>query len=239
MSDLIPLPDGVTVEDLERLDLHALAQQNPHKAMVLADFAMKHQVKNSREAWITQATILYYVKHSDLWQHHADGYSSFFAWCQQPEIELPPSVVVDMLAVVHFAPALKEQAGIDIFDVIRTVGQSKIRQLIPTIRHAYKNGTLKEQVVPLLDEVQNSSFKQVLKMVNPGGVRMQWDPEGVYTENADGTHNLTLRNLDFDELELAASKLSLKRWFDPNGYRIDNPLNHPVAEGESDSRAKA
>lgn len=233
MTDLIPLPDGVSIDEIENLDLHSLAKENPHKAMVFADFAMKHQVKSSREAWITQATILHYVKETDLWQYHAEGYSSFFAWCQQPEIELPPSVVVDMLAIVHFAPALKEKAGIDIFDVIREVGQSKIRQLIPIIRDAYKTDTLAEQVAPLIDEVKGSSFRQVLKMVNPGGHRTEWDPEGVYTENADGTYNLTLRSLDWDQLELAAGKLSLKRWFDERGYRIDNPLNHPAAPDQA------
>lgn len=239
MSELIPLPDGMTTEDLDNLDLHGLARQNPHKAMVFADFAMKHQVKNSREAWITQANILYYVKHSDLWKYHPDSFSSFFAWCQQPEIELPPSVVVDMLAVVHFAPALQEQASIDIFDVIREVGQSKIRQLIPVIRDAYKNNTLAEQVAPLIDEVKGSSFRQVLKMVNPGGNRTEWDPEAIYSENADGSYNLTLRNLDFDRLELAAGKLSVKRWFNPQGYRIDNPLNHPTGAGEGEFREES
>lgn len=234
MSDLIPLPDGLTAQDLENLDLHGLARQNPHKAMAFADFAMKHQVKNSREAWITQATILHYVKETDLWQYHADGYSSFFAWCQQPEIELPPSVVVDMLAIVHFAPALQEQAGIDIFETIREVGQSKIRQLIPIIRDAYKTNTLREQVVPLLDEVKTSSFRQVLKMVNPGGHRTEWDPETIYTENADGTYNIALRNMDYDQLELAAKKLGVKRWFNSAGYRIDNPLNTQVTQQAAD-----
>ena len=224
MNDMIPLPDGMNPDDLANLDLHAMATRNPQKAMVFADFAMKRQVRNSREAWITQATILYYVKESDLWQHHPESYSSFFAWCQQPEIELPPSVVVDMLAVVRFAPALQEQAGIDILQMIREVGQSKIRQLIPIIRDAYKNGTLREQVVPLLDEVKGSSFQHVLGMVGAHN-REPFDPEGVYAENADGTSDLTLRNLSLDDLEIAAKKLGLKRWFNPQGYRIDNPLN--------------
>lgn len=231
MSDLIPLPDGITPEDLERLDLRKMASENPRKAMVFADFAIKSQVKSAREAWITQATILFYVKEHDLWRHHPESYSSFFAWCQQPEIELPPSVVVDMLALVRFAPALQEQAGIDIFAIIREVGQSKIRQLIPIIRDACKTGTLKEQVVPLLDEVRSSSFQHVLRMVSAHG-REPFDPEGVYRENMDGSINLTLRNLSLDDLETAARKLGLKRWFNPEGFRIDNPLNQ-IDGGES------
>ncbi|MGI9254850.1 MAG: hypothetical protein ACR2J8_13985, partial [Thermomicrobiales bacterium] len=105
------------------------------------------------------------------------------------------------------------------------IGHSKVRQLIPIMRDAYRDGTMAETVAPLIDEIKGSSFRDVLQMLNPGGQRTHFDPEVIVSENPDGTTNLTLRNLDYDAMELAITKLAAKRFFNAHGYRIESPLN--------------
>lgn len=220
----VPLPDGVTAESLEKVDLEGLSITDPERAMIMADFKMKHHVGTEREVWIRQAITLYLVKELNLWQHHPEGYSSIFEWCLQPEIGIPASTASDMIAVARFSQEFNN-IGIDLFQHIREHGHSKIRSLIPMIREAHRDGVLEEQVGPILDELGATSFRDVLAMVNPPGTRTAFDPEGVYHENTDGTFSLTLRNLSLDSLAMAANKLKLKRWYDENGRRIEPPIN--------------
>jgi hypothetical protein len=228
----MPLPDGLTSEDLAHLDLETLRQVHPEKAMIMADFALKQQVSNAREAWAHMARIVYYVEKYELWKYHPDGYSSFNAWCQQPEIELPPSVSSDMLAVCKFAPVVLEETGTDLFELIAQVGQSKVRQVVPLIRKAWREKRLKEDLTPVLDELGGASFRDIMRMLSPSGQRLVFDPEVIYEENPDGSFNLILRNLDYDRVELASVKLGIKRWFDTQGYRIPNPLDQLEAGEE-------
>lgn len=220
------LPDGMSPSDLQDLGSFAdLIRNNPQKAMIIADYQMKYQVKHTRSAWVQQANILYVVQETEIWRHHPENFSSFFEWCQQPEIDIPPSVVSDMVNIVRMAPTLKDKADVDIFAVIEEVGHSKVRQMVPLIKDAVQSNTVAETVPALVDELKSSSFRQIIKMVNPGGMRMKFDPEAVYSENADGTYNLMFRKLDFDQLDLLAQKVGLKRWFGSDGRRIEPPTN--------------
>lgn len=219
---LLPLPEGFSLDEVS--DLAGFARSNPQRCMMFIDETMKYTVKDVRRKWLSQARMLYFVKEKDLWQHHPAGFTSFFGWCSQPEIEIHPSTVSDMLAVIRFAPQIQEKCDTNLFDLIEEVGHSSVRQLIPAIRKAYRNDTMSEEVTPLLDEIRGSSFREVLAMRSPGGQRTGWDPEARYREVEDPetketVYELTFTKLDFDALELLATKTGLKRWYDSDGRR--------------------
>ena len=227
---MVPVPPGFTADEVGNIP--TLARQDPERCMMLVDEVMKNHVQETRARWIAQASILYFVKEHELWKHHPASFSSFFEWCAQPEIELPPSVVSDMLAIVQFAPAIQSECNTDIFEVIRERGHSNVRQLIPSIRDAYRNNTMAEEVTPLLDEIWGSSFRDILEMTKAPGKRMPWDPEVIVEEiegpNGDAMYNITFTNLTFDDMELLDKKTTIKRWYTKEGgrkLRIDNPLN--------------
>lgn len=229
MSYVIPLPDGMSESDLENFDLAQVIKKSPEKAMILADFALKHHIKEGRSAWIQAAQVIYVVKEKELWRHHPDGYTSFGAWCEQPEIDLPASVVSDMIAIVRYAPNIKEEASIDLYDVIEEVGHSKVRQLIPTIRDAHRAGTLKEQVAPMLDEIRASSFRDVLDMLHSSGNRASFNPTAKYKTNDDGTYSVHFDGLSYDQAEILSRKLRIKSWLNEKGKKIDNPFDDEAA----------
>lgn len=232
----LPLPDGLTAEDLEHLDLEQLTREHPAKAMIVADFAMQYHVKNSRTQWIQMANILKHVNDNDLWQHHVENYSTFFEWCNKPEIDISASLASDMMAIARFGDEFNA-GGIDIYEIIEEVGPSKVRQLVPMMREASRDGVLVEQVGPLLDEIKAASYRDVLKMVNPGGTRTPFDPNLTYSENEDGTYTLALKNIDYDTMELAASRLGARRWYNDQGYAIEPPINFPE-KGKKKMRKK-
>lgn len=234
-SDSLMLPEGFTLEEVS--DLDRLAQSNPQRCMMFIDETLKHTVSAMRQKWIAQARMLYFVKKENLWQYHPAGFSSFFEWCAQPEIDIPGSIASDMLAIAKFQPDVLEHCGIDIFEVIEQIGQANVRSLVPSIRRAYRNGTLNEEITELLSSAQGSSYRDILKMVTPIGKRLGWDPEVVYEEvehNGEGRYNMTFRNLSFDEMELLTGKAGVKRWYDIKGRRIEPPVN-ALLPGDTDA----
>lgn len=229
MSNLpMPLPDGMEESEITNLDLGSIAgliRTDPEKAMIMLDYAMKMEVRTSRQGWIRQAKILYVVEATGVWRYHPDSYSTFLGWCSQPEINVPQSVASDMTWICKLAPEIQAECDIDIFDLIEEVGQSKIRTVLPTLKDAREAGTLADTAGSLLEEIKGSSYRDVMEMVNPGGVRLDSNLEAIYVENDDGTHNVMFKGLSFDQMDLLSSKLGIKRWYDKNGYRIESPLD--------------
>lgn len=224
----MPLPDGMEPEEITQLDLSTIAgliRSDPERAIIVLDYAMKHEVRSSRQGWIRQAKILYVVETTEVWRHHPDSYSTFLGWCSQPEINVPQSVASDMTWVCKLAPEIQSECDIDLFELIEEVGQSKIRTVLPTLKDAREAGTLGEIAGGLLDEIKGSSFRDVMEMVNPGGVRLDGNLEAVYSENEDGTHNVLFKGLSFEQMDLLSNKLGIKRWYDKKGYRIDSPVD--------------
>ena len=227
-SALVSIPEGF--DDIDVTDIDKLSRNDPERCMMFLDVVMKDHALEIRKRWIAKAQILYFVEERKLWQHHPAGFTSTFQWARQPEIDLAAGTVSEMLAMVRFAPEIKETCDIDIFEMIEEVGISNVRLLIPAMRKASRNGTMREEVSPLLDVIQGASFREVLKMVTPGGQRTVWDPEVIYEEidsnEGEGLYNITFRNLTFDQMELLDEKAGhIKRWYDKKGYRIDPPLN--------------
>lgn len=227
VSALVSVPEGFT--EAEVADIAALARADPERCMILVDHAMRTHSRDVRKRWIAMAQILYFVDEHKLWRHHPANFTSIFLWAAQDEIGIHASTVSEMLAVVRFAPSILEQCETDLFALIEDVGTSHVRMLIPAIRKAYRNGTMKEELTPLLDEVRGSSFRDVLQMISPGGQRTGWDPEVIY-EEVPGGYNVTFVDLDFDQLELLAGKAGIKRWYDTKRRRIDPPINALVGE---------
>lgn len=226
-NSLVPLPDGMTVDAIENLDLEQLAKTDPEQASIWADMALKHYEANKREAWLRQAVILYVVSTYTLWAYHPAGYNSFNEWLMQPDIDIPQSVSSDMVSFVAMAEEFKA-AGINLFQTFRDAGQSKIRRLMPVMRKAKEEGTLIEQVGPMLPQIAATAtvneFNEVIDMINPSGSRTNFDPEVILKEHDDGTFSLLLHKLDFDQMEMAARKLNIRRWFDDAGHRIQSPI---------------
>lgn len=210
----------------DELDLDTLAKTSPEKAAILLDFSIKKWVTNEREGWIMKAKMLYYMKTTDLWQYHPEGFSSFFEYCAQPDIDIPPSVASDMLALCKYAPYL-DKADIDIWDVVRKTGHSKVRQIIPQIREAQRSGVLKEEIKPLIDSIENMSFREVLGLTSTAGVREQYDLEATYQVTPTGAINVIFQDLDTEDLEYLSRKAGIKRWYDTKGNRIEPPTNEP------------
>ena len=217
MDDIALLPD----------DLDTFVRTSPEKAAILFDETIKRRVRREREDWITTAKMLHYFKKHQLWRHHPAGFASFFEWAEQPEIAIAASIVSDMTAIVELAPFL-EDAGIDIYEVIRRAGPSKVRALVPQIREAVREGTVAEQIGPLIDAIDCTTYAEVLEMTRTRGVRAQFDPEVICQSLPDGRYRIVL-DCSLDELEIVARRLSVKRWYNPSGQRIDSPLNVTAA----------
>lgn len=220
MSDLsLALADG-------EFDIKQLTRTNPEKAAILIDAQIKQHVADEREGWIARALMIYYLKEKELWRYHPENFKSFYEYCMQPEIDIAPSIASDMLAIVKHAPHL-EAAGIDIWEVIRRAGPSKVRQIIPQIREAHRAKVLEEQITPLVAAIDSMSFREVLEMTSTSGVRTQYDLAAVVQETPDGGLNILFQDVDVDDLEYLARKLAIKRWYDQRGNRIEPPLNEP------------
>lgn len=214
------VPDDT--DALREVDIFRLAETDPEQASIVIDGYLKQQVSDERESWIVRARMVNFYKEKDLWRYHPMGFSSLFEYCQQPEIDIPPSVVSDMLALCKYENALAD-AGYDVWDVIRKAGHSKVRQIIPQIREADRDGTLAETVGPIIDAIDSMSFREVLELTSTSGVRTQYDYEVVYREQ-QGKIEVTFRNLDIDALERLAQKNKIKRWYDEKGNRIEPPM---------------
>ena len=215
---------ALTEDEAAVLDLDELARQDPEKAAILIDKALKRQLSDARENWIIQARMLHHLKTTELWRHHPENFNTFFEYCSQPDIDIAPSIVSDMLAICKFAPAL-EDAGIDIWSTLRTAGSSKVRQIIPQIRDAYRSNVLQEQIAPLVSSIENMRFREILELTATSGIRSQYELEAVYDEDAYGNITVSFKNLDIDALEQIAKKNNIKRWYDKKGLRIEPPMN--------------
>lgn len=226
------LPDGVTPDALSEINIYDLARTDPERAMIYVDLQIKSFVSSSRDHFIEQAKRIYFVEMSELWRYHPEGFASLAEWCQQPEIDIPPSVLSDMKAIMKLAPHVMEQTDppIDLLELIREVGHSKVRTIVPALKKSYRDGTLSEQAPHLVDIARSTSCKQIYELLNPGGQRLHFDFEAVYIENKNGTYSVALRDLDYDDLESVAAKLNIRRWFDVNGRRIDPPILGPDEE---------
>jgi len=206
-------------------DLRKLIQENPEKASIILDSSIKYQVGSERESWIQRANMIFTMKTENLWQHHPENFSSFFEYCAQPEVDIAPSVASDMVALCTYAPILKDEADIDIWQVVRTSGHSKVRQIIPQIREAHRNGVLTEEVTPLIDALSGMSFREVIELTGTSNVRSTFELEAYYSETPDGDITVTFKDLDLDDLEYLSKKAGIKRWFNEEGKRIDPPMN--------------
>lgn len=216
----------LTEDDAAELDIDELADRDPEQAAILLDMTIKNHVADERRSWIIRAKMVYYMKERELWRYHPETFSSIYEYCAQPDIDIAPSVVCDMLAICKFAPHL-EAAGIDIWEVVLRAGHSKVRQIIPQIREAHRAGVLKEELGPIVAAIDGMSFREVLTLTGTSGVRTSYELEAIYQETSDGEIVVTFKNLDVDDLEYLTRKAGIKRWFDIKGNRIEPPLNEP------------
>lgn len=227
------LPDGVTEHQLEHYvdedklqQLEDMAREAPEKAAILCDHALKHYVENRREAWLSMAKVVYFVKERELWRYHPAGFTSLRNWAEQPEVDIHSSDLADMCSVMMLAPQF-EAGGYDLLQTIRDVGMKKIRPLIPTFRKAAKDGVLVEQCGTILDELHGSDMSGVIEMLNPKGGRVEFNPEVVCLDHGDGTFTISFPALDYDGLEFLSGKLKLRRWVDNTGRPIPAPIALP------------
>lgn len=204
------------------LNLQDLVKQDPEKAAILLDMQMKAATANERESWINRAQIVYFLKESNIWQYHPGGFASWNAYIQQPEIDIAPCVASDMVAICTYAPAL-EEAEIDIWQVIRDAGPSKVRQIIPQIREAHREGVLKEQIAPVIAALDSMSFREVLELTSTAGVRSTFLYDVTYDDDGEFA-SITFTNLDPDDVEFLAKRANIRAWFDATGAPIDSPV---------------
>lgn len=204
------------------VNLTDLLKNDPEKAAILLDMQMKTATQNERESWINRAQIVYILKESNIWQHHPAGFSSWNAYIQQPEIDIAPCVASDMVAICTYAPHLQE-AEIDIWQVIRDAGPSKVRQIIPQIREAHREGVLKEQISPIIAALDSMSFREVLELTATSGVRTSFAFDVVYTEDDNGKATVTFAGIDSEDVEFLAKRANIRRWFDESGQAIEAP----------------
>lgn len=219
-----PLPDGLSLDDIRFPDLAKWIARSPEQAMIVADCAVKYQMSLARRSWAITANMLYVVSEAELWRLHPAGFSSFFEWCMQPEIDLAASTVSNMLSVVRLNEVIRPETGIDLFDVIEEIGPSKVQRAIPRLREAIASDMVEEMVPELIDAVKTSSYRELDELLKPEGSRMEFDPAAVYADNGDGTHTITF-TLDWDGMDPLARKVGVRRWFDETGHRIEAPTN--------------
>lgn len=205
------------------INLTDLLKNDPEKAAILLDMQMKTATQNERESWINRAQIVYILKESNIWQHHPAGFSSWNAYIQQPEIDIAPCVASDMVAICTYAPHLVE-AEINIWQVIREAGPSKVRQIIPQIREAHREGVLKEQITPIIAALDSMSFREVLELTATSGVRSSFVFDVVYSEDENGKATVTFANIDSEDVEFLAKRANIRRWFDESGQPIVAPI---------------
>lgn len=208
-------------------DLTALAITHPEKAAVLVDYSIKKQVNNERESWIQRANMIFFLKQNDLWQHHPSNFKSFYDYCSQSDVGISASVASDMIALCTFAPILLDE-GIDIWEEVRKSGPSKIRQIIPQIKEAYRNGVIAEEVGPVIASLSSITFRDVIGMTGTSNVRSVFELEAYYHESSSGEISIEFRNLDVDDLEYLVKKASIKKWYDEQGLAITSPLKPEV-----------
>lgn len=205
------------------INLKDLVKNDPEKAAILLDMQMKTATQNERESWISRAQIVYILKESNIWQHHPAGFSSWNAYIQQPEIDIAPCVASDMVAICTYAPHLQE-AEIDIWQVIREAGPSKVRQIIPQIREAHREGVLKEQISPIIAALDSMSFREVLELTATSGVRSSFTYDVTYSEDKNGNAKIVFEGIDSEDVEFLAKRANIKRWFDESGQPIESPV---------------
>lgn len=219
--------DFLSEEEALALDILAYVKKDPERAAMLADIFMKRQVSNERLGWIMRARMVYTIVEEQIWSYHPGLFSSYSEFFMQPEIDIPPSVVSDMIAICKYATPLAK-VGIDVWDVIMKAGHSKVRQIIPMIREADRAGVLVEQVGPIIDALEQTSFRELINNTKMSNVRTSYDLEAFYAESLDGRISVSFRDLDIDDLEHLALTLKIKRWFDTQGNRIEPPLEEQL-----------
>lgn len=205
------------------INLQDLVEQDPEKAAILLDIQMKTATANERESWINRAQIVYFLKESNVWQHHPAGFSSWNAYIQQPEIDIAPCVASDMVAICTYAPHLQD-AEIDIWQVIRDAGPSKVRQIIPQIREAHREGVLKEQITPVIAALDSMSFREVLELTATSGVRTSFAYDVIYEEDSEGRATITFSDIDTEDVEFLAKRANIRQWRTPSGQPIESPV---------------
>lgn len=207
----------------QSLDLNNLVKSDPEKAAILLDMQMKAATANERESWINRAQIVYFLKESNVWQHHPAGFSSWNAYIQQPEIDIAPCVASDMVAICTYAPHLQD-ADIDIWQVIRDAGPSKVRQIIPQIREAHREGVLKEQITPVIAALDSMSFREVLELTATSGVRTSFAYDVIYNEDTDGQATIVFSRIDSEDVEFLAKRANIRGWYGTDGQPIESPV---------------
>ena len=205
------------------VNIAKLIETEPEKAAILLDMKMKDATQNERESWINRAQIVYVLKESNIWQHHPAGFSSWNAYIQQPEIDIAPCVASDMVAICTYAPHLQE-AEIDIWQVIRDAGPSKVRQIIPQIREAHREGVLKEQITPIIAALDSMSFREVLELTATSGVRTNFAFDVIYTEDDSGNATVTFSGITQEDVEFLAKRANIRRWINETGQFIESPV---------------
>jgi hypothetical protein len=206
------------------LDLLEGPNMDHEKAAIQIHSHLENRVRAAREEWILQAQLLYLIDNYKLWQKiPGTNYTSLENYCLTPELDIHGGVVSDMRAIVDLAPTLRDH-GIDIWDQIRAYGISKIRTLVPTMRVAKTNNQIDAVVKPLVEQLPDTSYRELLDLVAGREPRAAWDPTARYIQNADGTVTIVLEKLSEDSAGEAQRRLKARRWFDKSGKRIDDPF---------------
>jgi hypothetical protein len=169
---------------------------------------------------------MYVVATHGLWQHHPEGFTSLQEYCKQPEIDISPSVLSDMLNLAECAPELTAK-GVDIWGYVVNYGQSKVRQVIPLIRNGRAIGDITAFAQPVLDALPDATYREVLAMTSRAGreTKTAFSPAVVYTDHDDGTVSIHFDRITINDLEEISSRLKSLRWFNVDGVRIPHPLD--------------
>lgn len=223
----LPLPDGVTLNDLEEFDIADTVATNPERAAILGDMKLKYKTHRSRAIWGDQAAIVYLFDHYQLWAFHPAGFANINEWLMQPEINISPSEKSDMLFFIEAALTF-EQSGSDInlFKVLDEIGIGKMRALVPRMRKAHEDEQLVEQFEPIIPELAAATtMNEMLDLVYPPGERVNFNPVGLIVDHNDGTFSFSIAGrLTFDQLEMTTRKLGIMEWQDAAGNPIPSPI---------------
>jgi len=219
-------------------------------AAIQVDHYLKNSMRHQRAQWVLCAKLVYVVRETGLWKEHPAGFVSFVEWTRQPEIDLPPSTLSDMMALALHAPTMMT-LGVDIWETIIENGHSKVRQLVPEIRGAirmsdnyvdvkpekipdnlepderYNLPLLASMIHPMVDGLPTQSYKDVINMVSKRerDVRVDFNPAVRYIEHVDGSVSVLFVRLTPDEFAKLNQNVTIKRWFNKDGVRVPHPLD--------------
>ncbi len=185
-----------------------------------ADHYAKGLVRQARISFLKLAPTLWQIRERGL---YTLDFRTFEDWCAQPEIDLSLPKANDIINWWLYAMPQIEACGISPEEVVDSVGDSKMRRMVPMFRDAALKGEplSDEDVHDVVAVAQGSTWKELDAYLKGRSdeSRALPDPEIEFRVTRDGDRWTILGTFDYDEMVFIGRKLRCT-WLHPRTGEI-------------------